>query len=87
MNELEGYPSSMKNYYLNTDCHLNKEISLCYPDDRKSFTSLSIDICSKYPVVLVTGVEEDYKCCYITRVSVDKQIYIYNLYEIIFSFT
>ena len=73
LNELEGYSSSYRNYYLNADCHLDKEISLCHPDDRKSDTPLSVDYCSKYPTVLITGVDEDFNCCYITGVSVDKK--------------
>ena len=52
---------------------MDKEISLCHPDDRKSDTPLSVDYCSKYPTVLITGVDEDFNCCYITGVSVDKK--------------
>ena len=73
LDELEGYSSLLKNYYLNADCNLDKEISLCNPDDRKSDTPLSADYCSKYPTVLVTGVDEDFKCCYVTGVSVDEK--------------
>ena len=73
LDELEGYSSLLKNYYLNADCHLDKEISLCDPDDRKSDTPLSVDYCSKYPTVLITGVDEDFNCCYVSGVSVDKK--------------
>ena len=73
LDELEGYSSLLKNYYLNADCHLDKEISLCDPDDRKSDTPLSADYCSKYPTVLITGVDEDFNCCYVSGVSVDKK--------------
>ena len=52
---------------------MGKEISLCDPDDRKSYSPLSIDYCSKYSVVTISGVDEDSKCCYITGVSVDKK--------------
>ena len=77
LNQLEGYVSSIKDYYLNADCNLGKEISLCDPDDRKSYSPLSIDYCSKYSVVTISGVDEDSKCCYITGVSVDKKnVYI-----------
>ena len=73
LDEVEGYSSLLKNYYLNADCHLDKEISLCDPDDRKSDTPLSVDYCSKYPTVLITGVDEDFNCCYVSGVSVDKK--------------
>ena len=73
LNQLEGYVSSIKDYYLNADCNLGKEISLCDPDDRKSYSPLSIDYCSKYSVVTISGVDEDSKCCYISGVSVDKK--------------
>ena len=73
LDELEGYSSLLKNYYLNADCNLDKEISLCDPDDRKSDTPLSADYCSKYPTVLITGVDEDFNCCYVSGVSVDKK--------------
>jgi len=73
LDEVEGYSSLLKNYYLNADCHLDKEISLCDPDDRKSDTPLSADYCSKYPTVLITGVDEDFNCCYVSGVSVDKK--------------
>ena len=73
LNELEGLLTSYKDYYLDADCNLDKEISICNPDDRKSDTPLSVDYCSKYPTVLITGVDEDFNCCYITGVSVDKK--------------
>ena len=73
LKQLEGYFSSYRDYYLDADCNLGKEISLCDPDDRKSYSPLSIDYCSKYSVVTISGVDEDSKCCYITGVSVDKK--------------
>ena len=73
LDELEGLLTSYRDYYLNADCNLDKEISLCNPDDRKSDTPLSADYCSKYPTVLITGVDEDFKCCYVTGVSVDEK--------------
>ena len=63
-------------YYLTADCHLDKEISLCHPDDKKSYSPLSVDYCSKYSVIGIDGVEKDFKCCYITGVSDDKKISI-----------
>ena len=73
LNDLEGLLTSYKDYYLDADCHLDKEISICNPDDRKSDTPLSVDYCSKYPTVLITGVDESFKCCYVTGVSVDEK--------------
>ena len=66
-------------YYLTADCHLDKEISLCHPDDKKSYSPLSVDYCSKYSVIGIDGVEKDFKCCYITGVSDDKK----NIYSCI----
>ena len=63
-------------YYLTADWHLGQEISLCHPDDKKSFSPLSVDYCSKYSAIGINGVEKDFKCCYITRVNVDKKISI-----------
>ena len=73
LNELEGLLTSYKDYYLDADCNLDKEISICNPDDRKSDTPLSVDYCSKYSTVLITGVDESFKCCYVTGVSVDEK--------------
>ena len=73
LDELEGLLTSYRDYYLNADCNLDKEISLCNPDDRKSDTPLSADYCSKYPTVLISGVDESFKCCYVTGVSVDQK--------------
>ena len=77
MRRIEGYTSAYKNYYLNADCNLGKEISLCDPDDKKSETPLSTEYCSKYKVVRSSGVKDDSKCCYVSGVSVDKK----NLYS------
>ena len=73
LNNLEVYSSTMRNYYLKADCHLDKEISICHPDDKKSYSPLSADYCSKYSVVLIDGVDDESKCCYISGVSVDKK--------------
>ena len=73
LNDLEGLLTSYKDYYLDADCNLDKEISICNPDDRKSDTPLSVDYCSKYPTVLISGVDESFKCCYVTGVSVDQK--------------
>ena len=72
-------------YYLNADCHLDKEISLCHPDDKKSYSPLSVDYCSKYSVVGIDGVDKDSKCCYITGVSVDKKN-VYSCKFILYAF-
>ena len=74
--ELEGYFSQYKNYYLEADCNLGKKIALCDPDDRKSYSPLSVDECKKYTVVRVSGVDDDSQCCYVSGVSVDnKNVY------------
>ena len=71
---------------------MDKEISICHPDDKKSYSPLSADYCSKYSVVLIDGVDDESKCCYISGVSFDKKnvynkIKIHNSnYYFIFSF-
>jgi hypothetical protein len=80
LNDLEGALSTMRYYYLKADCHLDKEISICHPDDKKSYSPLSADYCSKYSVVeTVTGVDDKSKCCYVSGISVDKK----NVYSCI----
>ena len=75
---MEALKAYERYYYLTADCHLDQEISLCHPDDKKSYSPLSVDYWSKYSVVGINGVEKDYKCCYITGVSDDKKnIYSY----------
>ena len=74
--ELEGYFSQYKNYYLEADCNLGKKIALCDPDDRKSYSPLSVDECQKHSVVRLTGVDDESQCCYVSGVSVDnKNVY------------
>ncbi len=60
-------------YYLTADCHFGREISLCHPDDKKSYSPLSVDYCSNYSVIGIYGIDKDFKCCYITGVNVDKK--------------
>ena len=81
LDELEGGIAAIKRYYyLKADCHLDKEISICHPDDKKSYSPLSADYCSKYSVVeTVTGVDDKSKCCYVSGISVDKK----NVYSCI----
>ena len=74
---LEGYYSKQKSYYLTADCNLGKEIALCDPDDRKSDTPLSKEICSNYTVVRLLGVDSDSNCCYVTGINDDKCLFIY----------
>lgn len=59
-------------YYVEADCNLGKVLGLCNPDDRKSNTPLSPEICSKYIPASFGTVDEGYKCCYVTGVRVDK---------------
>lgn len=82
LNDLQTFESYKFKYtrtYLEADCNLEKKISLCDPDDRKSYTPLSADFCSKSTVVRLSGVDEDSECCYVTGVSVDKK----NVYSCI----
>ena len=70
---LEMLLNAERYYYLTADCHLDKEISLCHPDDKRSYSPLSVDYCSKYSVVGIDGVDKKAKCCYITGVREDKK--------------
>ena len=69
--ELEG--SFSRNYYLEADCNLGKTIKLCNPDDQRSNSPLSTDICKQYSYVSYSGVDEDMKCCYVTGKSVKNE--------------
>lgn len=74
--DLEGFIFLYREYYLEADCNLGKTISLCDPDDKKSYSPLSVDECKKYSVVRITGVKDDAQCCYVSGVSVDnKNVY------------
>ena len=73
LNSLEGLLSDYKDYYLNADCNLGQILSICDPDDKKSESPLSVEQCSKYPVVNIDGVSENSKCCYVTGISVSKK--------------
>ena len=73
---LETTLTRIRIYYLDADCNFDKEISICQPDDRKSYTPLSVDYCSKYPVIGAFGVEKDSKCCYVTGINAEnKNVY------------
>ena len=69
--DLEG--SIIKKYYLEADCNLGKKISLCDPDDNKSDTPLSTNICKSHISVTLTGVKEDMECCYLTGKNAQKK--------------
>ena len=69
--ELEG--SIIRKYYLEADCNLGKTIKLCDPDDQRSFSPLSTDICKQYLYVSYSGVNEDKKCCYLTGKNVKNE--------------
>ena len=72
LSELEGTFS--KKYYLEADCNLGKTLKLCNPDDQRSNSPLSIDICKQYPYVSYTGIiKEDVKCCYVTGKNVKNE--------------
>ena len=73
MKKLEGQTKYSRNYYLTADCNLGQTISICDPDDQKSESPLSVEECSKYPVVNNDGVSDDSKCCYVTGISVNKK--------------
>ena len=76
LNSLEGLLSDYKDYYLNADCNLGQILSICDPDDKKSESPLSVEECSKYPVLNVDGVSEDSKCCYVTGKNISgKNVY------------
>ena len=70
---LEGLTKDIRKYYLTADCNLGQTLSICDPDDRKSESPLSVEECSKYPVVNYDGVSDDSKCCYVTGISVSKK--------------
>lgn len=69
--DLEG-PYSRK-YYLEADCNLGKKITLCDPDDQRSNSPLSTDICKQYYYVSYSGVDENMKCCYVTGKNVKNE--------------
>jgi hypothetical protein len=69
--ELEG--SIIRKYYLEADCNLGKTLKLCDPDDQRSLSPLSTDICKQYPYVSYTGIIEDTKCCYVTGKNVKNE--------------
>ena len=73
LKELGGLSSDFRSYYLSADCNLGQTLSICYPDDKKSESPLSVEQCSKYPVVNIDGVSENSKCCYVTGISVSKK--------------
>ena len=58
---------------MTADCNLGQALSICDPDNRKSESPLSVEECSKYPVVNYDGVSDDSKCCYVTGISVNKK--------------
>ena len=58
---------------MTADCNLGQALSICDPDNRKSESPLSVEECSKYPVVNYDGVSDDSKCCYVTGISVSKK--------------
>ena len=70
--DLEGF---FKDYYLQVDCNFTKKISLCHPDDMKSDTPLSYDICKQnYYVGFYDN--DDVECCYLTGKNVqNKDVY------------
>ena len=71
--DLEGI---FKEYYLQVDCNFTKKISLCDPDDMKSDTPLSYDICKNKYNVGILGIDDDMKCCYLTAKNVqNKDVY------------
>ena len=71
--DLEGI---LKEYYLQVDCNFTKKISLCDPDDMKSDTPLSYDICKNKYNVDILGIDDDMKCCYLTAKNVqNKDVY------------
>ena len=71
--DLESY---FKDYYLQVDCNFTNKISLCDPDDMKSDTPLSYDICKKNYNVGIFGIDDDMKCCYLTAKNVqNKDVY------------
>ena len=76
---LETTLTRIRIYYLDADCNFDKEISICQPDDRISYSPLSVDYCSKYPVIGISGVDKESKCCYITGINADKK----NVYSCI----
>lgn len=66
-----------RKYYLEADCNFGKKTGLCDPDDRKSDTPLSANICKNYYYVGITGeINDEMKCCYVTgKNSEDKDVY------------
>ena len=46
---------------------------------KNSYSPLSVDYCSKYPVIGISGVDKDSKCCYVTGINADKK----NVYSCI----
>ena len=60
-------------YYLQVDCNFTKKISLCEPDDMKSYTPFSHDICKdKYNVNLL-GIDDELICCYLIGKNIQNQ--------------
>ena len=72
LDSLEGY---YRKYYLQVDCNFTKKISLCHPEDMKSDTPLSYDICkNNYYVGFYDN--DDVECCYLTGKNVqNKDVY------------
>ena len=74
--DLDGLEGFFKDYYLQVDCNFKKKISLCDPDDMKSDTPLSYDICKQNYYVDIMGIDNDMKCCYLTGKNVqNKDVY------------
>ena len=75
--DVEMGSSYKKKYYLEADCNFGKKTALCDPDDRKSDTPLSANICKNYKYVDITGeIDDEMKCCYVTgKNSEDKDVY------------
>ena len=70
---LEGYS---RKYYLQVDCNFSKKISLCHPEDMKSDTPLSYDICKQNYYVGFYDIDDDMECCYLTGKNVqNKDVY------------
>lgn len=76
LNDVEMENTFKRKYYLEADCNFGKKTALCDPDDRKSDTPLSANICQNYVYVSVLGIEDDMKCCYVTGKNLqDKDVY------------
>ena len=73
LDSLEGY---YRKYYLQVDCNFSKKISLCHPEDMKSDTPLSYDICKNNYNVRFYDINDDMECCYLTGKNVqNKDVY------------